>query len=82
MPDTTQSTTKSSDNGSMQQTVPGGITFSPYISWSNHYFCSLQGILRIIEIILVLIALIVLRVVVICSKGIFIMWDTYLCSDF
>ena len=47
-----------SDNGSVQQTVPGGINFSPYISWSNHYFCSLQGILRIIEIILVLIILI------------------------
>ena len=65
MSDTSQSATKPSDNGSMQQTVPRGITFSPYLSWSNHYFCSLQGILRIIEIILVLIALIVWRVKVI-----------------
>ena len=57
MPDTSQSVTKPSDNGGVQQT-----TFSPYHSWSvrgrNHYFCSLQGILRIIEIILVLIILI------------------------
>ena len=60
MPDTSQSVTKPSDTGSVQQT-----TFSPYHSWSvggrNHYFCSLQGVLRIIVIILVLIALIVFR---------------------
>ena len=60
MPDTSQSVTMPSDTGIVQQT-----TFSPYHSWSKHYLCSLQGILRIIEIILVLIALIVFRVAVI-----------------
>ena len=37
-----------------------------YLSWSiggkSHYFCSLQGILRILELVLVLIVLILARV--------------------
>ena len=66
MPGTSETVIKPNDNVSVQQTVPGGTTFSPYLSWSvrgrNHYFCSLQGILRIIEIILILIVLIMARV--------------------
>ena len=66
MPGTSESVIKPNDNVNGQQTIPGGTTFSPYLSWSfrgrNHYFCSLQGILRIIEIILILIVLIMARV--------------------
>merc|ERR1719415_404056 len=66
---TTQSLTKSSHYVSVQQsssTGAGGGTTSRYLAWSvrgrQHYFCSLQGILRIIEIILILIVLIMARV--------------------
>ena len=75
MPGTSQSVTKSSHYVSVQQTTSGGTTSSRYLSWSvrgrNHYFCSLQGILRIIEIVLVLIVLIIARVggEVTCSVG-------------
>ena len=67
MPATTQSVTKSSHYVSVQQSSSaGGGTTSRYLAWSvrgrQHYFCSLQGILRIIEIILVLIALIMAMV--------------------
>ena len=62
---TSQSVTKSSHYVSVQQSSSGG-TSSRYLAWSvrgrQHYFCSLQGILRIIEIILVLIVLILARV--------------------
>ena len=62
---TTQSVTKSSHYVSVQQSSSGG-TSSRYLSWSvrgrHHYFCSIQGILRIIEIILVFIVLIMARV--------------------
>ena len=41
-------------------------TSGRYLSWSiggkSHYFCSLQGILRILELVLVLIVLILARV--------------------
>ena len=80
MPGTSQSVTKPSDTGSVQQT-----TFSPYHSWSvggrNHYFCSLQGILRIIEIVLVLIVLIIARVgaKVTCSGGDWVLSEDSLC---
>ena len=67
MPATTQSVTKSSHYVSVQQSSSaGGGTTSRYLAWSvrgrQHYFCSLQGILRIIEIILILIVLIMARV--------------------
>ena len=76
MPATTQSVTKSSHYVSVQQSSSaGGGTTSRYLAWSvrgrQHYFCSLQGILRIIEIVLVLIVLIIARVggEVTCSVG-------------
>ena len=63
---TSQSVTKSSHYVSVQQSSSGGTSSSRYLAWSvrgrQHYFCSLQGILRIIEIILVLIVLIMARV--------------------
>ena len=66
MPATTQSVTKSSHYVSVQQSSSAGGTSSRYLAWSvggrQHYFCSLQGILRIIEIILVFIVLIMARV--------------------
>jgi len=64
----TQAVTKSSHYVSVQQTrsVGGGTSSSRYLSWSiggkSHYFCSLQGILRILELVLVLIVLILARV--------------------
>ena len=65
MPATTQ-VTKSSHYVSVQQSSSGAGTTSRYLAWSvrgrNHYFCSLQGILRIIEIVLVLLVLILARV--------------------
>ena len=55
--------TKTSHFVTVQQS--GGTT-SNYLAWSvggrQHYFCSLPGILRIIEIILVIIVLILARV--------------------
>eukprot|EP00090_Calanus_glacialis_P040103 TRINITY_DN6989_c0_g1_i1.p1 TRINITY_DN6989_c0_g1~~TRINITY_DN6989_c0_g1_i1.p1 ORF type:complete len:177 (-),score=48.61 TRINITY_DN6989_c0_g1_i1:218-748(-) len=60
--------TKSSHYVSVQQTssVGGATSGSRYLSWSiggkSHYFCSLQGILRILELVLVLIVLILARV--------------------
>ena len=59
--------TKSSHFVTVQQSgsAMGGTT-SRYLAWSvggrQHYFCSLPGILRIIEIILVIVVLILARV--------------------
>eukprot|EP00092_Neocalanus_flemingeri_P027607 GFUD01029956.1.p1 GENE.GFUD01029956.1~~GFUD01029956.1.p1 ORF type:complete len:179 (+),score=38.85 GFUD01029956.1:402-938(+) len=52
---------------SVQQTSSvGGSSASRYLSWSvggkSHYFCSLQGILRLLELLLVFIVLILARV--------------------
>jgi len=65
----TQSVTKSSHYVSVQQTsssVGGGTSSSRYLSWTvggrSHYFCSLPGILRIIEILLIIIVVIMARV--------------------
>jgi len=60
--------TKSSHYVSVQQSssVGGNTSASRYLSWSvggkSHYFCSLQGILRLLELFLVLIVLILARV--------------------
>eukprot|EP00092_Neocalanus_flemingeri_P043879 GFUD01048499.1.p1 GENE.GFUD01048499.1~~GFUD01048499.1.p1 ORF type:complete len:177 (+),score=35.16 GFUD01048499.1:171-701(+) len=60
--------TKSSHYVSVQQTssVGGTPSASRYLSWSvggkSHYFCSLQGILRLLELLLVFIVLILARV--------------------
>jgi len=60
--------TKSSHYVHVQQSssVGGTTSGSRYLSWSiggkSHYFCSLQGILRILELLLVLIVLILARV--------------------
>jgi len=66
MPGQTQSVTKSSHYVSVQQTSSsGGGTSTRYLSWTiggrSHYFCSLPGILRILEIILLLVVLIIAR---------------------
>jgi len=65
----TQAVTKSSHYVSVQQTsssIGGGTSSSRYLSWTvggrSHYFCSLPGILRIIEIILIIIVVIMARV--------------------
>jgi len=62
----TQSVTKSSHYVSVQQSsTTGGGTSTRYLSWTvggrSHYFCSLPGILRILEIILLLVVLIIAR---------------------
>jgi len=62
-----QSVTKSSHYVSVQHSSVGGTSSgSRYLSWSvggrSHYFCSLQGILRILELVLVFIVLILARV--------------------
>jgi len=62
----TQSVTKSSHYVSVSQTTSGGTSSSRFLTWNvggrSHFFCSLPGIIRIIEILLVLIVLIMARV--------------------
>lgn len=62
----TQSVTKSSHYVSVSQTTSGGVSSSRFLTWGvggrSHFFCSLPGILRIIEILLVLLVLILARV--------------------
>jgi len=60
-----QAVTKSSHYVSVQQTTSSGGT-SRYLSWSvggrHHYFCSLQGLLRLLQIALLIIIVILIRV--------------------
>ena len=76
--------TKSSHFVTVQQSSSAvGGTTSRYLAWSvagrQHYFCSLQGILRIIEIILVLIVLILARVgAKVCC--VFLSWQGFIRS--
>merc|ERR1711971_1390873 len=62
----TQSVTKSSHYVSVSQTTSGGTSSSRFLTWNvggrSNFFCSLPGIIRIIEILLVLIVLIMARV--------------------
>jgi len=67
MPAQSQSVTKSSHYVSVtQSSSAGAATSSRYLSWTvggrSHYFCSLPGILRILEILLVLVVLVMARV--------------------